>query len=72
LLVGISSDWLFPPGDVQALAERIRRAGKEVDYRELSTSHGHDGFLADADLLVPLIVEALHEAAPGGIPALTS
>jgi homoserine O-acetyltransferase/O-succinyltransferase len=62
LLVGISSDWLFPPSDVQALAERIRQAGKDVCYRELQSTHGHDGFLADADQLAPLIADAIHEA----------
>lgn len=66
LLVGISSDWLFPPAEVQALAERIRQAGKEVEYRELSSTHGHDGFLADADQLNPLILEHLQE------PSLTA
>ncbi len=70
LLVGISSDWLFPPGDVQALAERIRQAGKEVEYRELASTHGHDGFLADADQLVPLLGDALHEPAPMPVGAL--
>jgi homoserine O-acetyltransferase/O-succinyltransferase len=61
LLVGISSDWLFPAADVQALAERIRQAGKEVRYRELSSTHGHDGFLADADQLAPLLTDAIQE-----------
>ncbi len=63
LLIGISSDWLFPAADVQALAERIRQAGKDVRYRELCSSHGHDGFLADADQMAPLIAEAIHEPA---------
>ena len=61
LLVGISSDWLFPPADMQALAEGIRQAGKYVDYRELSSTHGHDGFLADADQLASLLLDVLHE-----------
>jgi homoserine O-acetyltransferase/O-succinyltransferase len=61
LLVGISSDWLFPAVEVQSLAERFRRAGKEVCYRELPSSHGHDGFLADADQLAPLLMDTIHE-----------
>ncbi len=63
LLVGISSDWLFPPADVKALAERIRSAGKEVEYRELVSTHGHDAFLADADQLAPLLGDVLHDSA---------
>ena len=61
LLVGITSDWLFPPGDVCALARRIAAAGVKCRYEELTSSHGHDGFLADADLLAPLLCEALSE-----------
>jgi homoserine O-acetyltransferase len=61
LLVGITSDWLFPPGDVQALAERMRAAGVEVRYEELTSTHGHDGFLADAAHLLPLLASWLSE-----------
>jgi homoserine O-acetyltransferase/O-succinyltransferase len=55
LLVGIDSDWLFPAADVKALAEEMRAAGARVTYAELATSHGHDGFLANADELALLI-----------------
>ncbi len=59
LLVGISSDWLFPPEDVRDLAQRIRAAGHACDYAELNSSHGHDGFLADMDQLAPFLTAAL-------------
>lgn len=55
LLVGISTDWLFPAKDVRALAERARAANAEASYVELVSSHGHDGFLADAHLLAPIV-----------------
>ena len=61
LLVGISSDWLFPAGDVKALAERMRAAGVRVRHAELLSSHGHDGFLANGDRLEPLVADALRE-----------
>ena len=61
LLVGISSDWLFPAGDVYALAERARAAGVDATYRELVSSHGHDGFLADSELLASIIGGHLEE-----------
>ena len=63
LLVGISSDWLFPAVDVRALAERARAAGADAAYAELQSSHGHDGFLADAAALVPVINEHLEKSA---------
>jgi len=55
LLVGISSDWLFPASDVRALAWAARGAGVKADYAELTSSHGHDGFLAEAAQLAPII-----------------
>jgi homoserine O-acetyltransferase len=55
LLVGISSDWLFPPGDMHALAVRAHAAGVDVTYASLESTHGHDSFLADAELLAPIV-----------------
>jgi homoserine O-acetyltransferase len=59
LLIGISSDWLFPASDVKALWERMRTAGVEAEYAELQSDHGHDGFLAEPDKLAPLLRTAL-------------
>ena len=55
LLIGISSDWLFPAADVRALAERMQAAGVSCEYAELVSDHGHDGFLADPDGLSALL-----------------
>lgn len=49
LLVGISSDWLFPPGDVSGLTCRMVSAGVNARYVEFSSGHGHDAFLAELD-----------------------
>lgn len=54
-MVGISSDWLFPPSDVRALAERIEQAGAQCEYTEFESSHGHDGFLADVDAIASVV-----------------
>jgi len=54
-LVGITSDWLFPPEDVRALAERIEAAGAACDYTEFESSHGHDGFLAEVDAIAAVV-----------------
>jgi homoserine O-acetyltransferase len=53
--VGINSDWLFPPGDVLRFAETIRSVGVSVDYREMTSDHGHDAFLAEQTDLVRLL-----------------
>lgn len=53
--VGISSDWLFPPQSVREFAYSIRAAGVAADYREMTSAHGHDAFLAEQAELVRLL-----------------
>jgi len=55
MLVGISSDWLFPAAEVASLAESMQKAGVRCQYRELVSSHGHDAFLAEPDDLARLV-----------------
>ncbi len=55
MLVGISSDWLFPPAEIAALAARMVKAGVRCQHRELVSAHGHDAFLAEPDDLARLI-----------------
>jgi homoserine O-acetyltransferase len=69
LLVGIASDWLFPPGDVRALAGRMRDAGVDARYVEQASSHGHDAFLADAAQLGPLVLDAVDDPRDLPVPA---
>jgi homoserine O-acetyltransferase len=52
LLVGIESDWLYPPDEVRATAKQLEPFGA---YAELKSDHGHDGFLADAAQLADLV-----------------
>ena len=54
-LVGISTDWLFPPEDIRSLAAIIKAAGARCDYREMASVHGHDAFLAEPEQLVRLL-----------------
>jgi len=53
--VGISSDWLFPPQNVRDFAQAIRAAGVQAEYREMTSAHGHDAFLAEQAELVRLL-----------------
>jgi homoserine O-acetyltransferase len=53
--IGISSDWLFPPQAVRDFAYTIRAAGVDADYREMTSAHGHDAFLAEQAELLRLI-----------------
>ncbi len=58
-LIGLSSDWLFPAADVRALAARMQALGLAVEYAEIVTNHGHDGFLAEPDAVAPLLRASL-------------
>jgi len=64
LLVGISSDWLFPPDDVRELAQQIQNANVACNYIELHSHHGHDAFLAEAANMRPLIEYIVQSGTP--------
>jgi homoserine O-acetyltransferase len=55
LLIGISSDLLFPPGEIRGLAVELRRAGVQTQYREIQSPFGHDAFLIEFDQLDAMI-----------------
>jgi len=55
LVVGFTSDWLFPPEQGRAIALALLRSGKRASYAELSTDLGHDSFLLESPELYALI-----------------
>lgn len=55
LVVGFTSDWLFPPEQNRAFAVALLRAGKRASYAELSTDRGHDSFLLESEELYALV-----------------
>jgi len=55
LVVGFTSDWLFPPEQNRALTLALLRAGKRASYAELSTDLGHDSFLLESEELYTLV-----------------
>jgi homoserine O-acetyltransferase len=62
LLVGISSDWLFPPDEIASLAKRVRAQGNNVSYVEIDSPHGHDAFLKEWDQLTTIIAPFVNAA----------
>jgi homoserine O-acetyltransferase len=54
LLVGISSDWLFPAADIRRMGDAMKAAGVNVTYSEIESHHGHDSFLAEPHQLLPV------------------
>lgn len=61
LLVGIRSDWLFPPDSICELAARVVGIGGQAIYTELDSPHGHDAFLKEWDQLTRVIAPFLDQ-----------
>jgi homoserine O-acetyltransferase len=55
LVVGFTSDWLFPPEQNREIALALLRCGKIASYAELSTDLGHDSFLLESRELYALV-----------------
>lgn len=55
LVVGFTSDWLFPPGQNRDIVHALLRCGKNASYAEVSTTLGHDSFLVHSPELYELI-----------------
>jgi len=55
LVVGFTSDWLFPPEQNRDITLALLRAGKRASYAELNTDLGHDSFLLESPQLYDLV-----------------
>ncbi len=62
LIIGISSDWLYPPRQSKEMAWALMRLNKEVTYTELHSPYGHDAFLLDNPHLSALLSHFLKES----------
>jgi len=55
LIIGVSTDFLFPIHQQQELADGLSGGGRKVDFVELNSLQGHDSFLVDMDSYRPVI-----------------
>ena len=55
LVVGFTSDWLYPPQGNREIVESLLRLGKNASYAELAVDSGHDSFLLRSPRLDALI-----------------
>ena len=55
LIIGVTTDFLFPIHQQRELAEGLGGAGREVEFHELDSLQGHDSFLVDMDNYRPII-----------------
>ncbi len=59
MIIGVTTDFLFPIYQQHELAEGLKRPGREVQFHELDSLQGHDSFLVDMDRYRPLLAELL-------------
>ena len=55
LVIGVKTDFLFPPHQQQELAAGLEAAGVDVTYQLLESIQGHDSFLIDMDRFRPVV-----------------
>ncbi len=67
LLVGLSSDWLFPTEQTHELAKVLLNHKKVVSVAELDSPYGHDAFLLEVEHLSRVIQGFLEK--PAYVPA---
>ncbi|MFH1279030.1 MAG: homoserine O-acetyltransferase [Candidatus Eisenbacteria bacterium] len=55
LIVGVSSDQLYMPGEVHQGADILNHLGKPVEYAELRSPHGHDAVFIETDQIAEFL-----------------
>ncbi len=57
LIIGVETDFLFPPHQQQELANGLTGIVADVDFQLLPSIHGHDSFLVDMDRFRPTVAK---------------
>jgi len=65
LLVSFTSDWLYPPEQVEEIRAGLAEAGVPSVYSKLDLPYGHDAFLVYNNTLGNVLVEFLRKEAGG-------
>jgi homoserine O-acetyltransferase len=55
LVVGVTTDFLFPIYQQRELAELLTKPGRELEFVELDCIQGHDSFLVNMDAFRPVL-----------------
>jgi len=55
LIIGVTTDILFPIEQQQEIAEGLIKAGRNVEFVSIDSINGHDAFLVDRDHFCPVI-----------------
>ena len=57
LIIGVTTDILFPIEQQQEIAEGLIKAGRNVEFVSIDSINGHDAFLVDRDHFSPVIAD---------------
>ncbi len=55
LVMSFSSDWLYTEGQARELVDALEDLGKEVEYRHVQASFGHDSFLVEVETMTEIV-----------------
>ncbi|HWP94498.1 MAG TPA: homoserine O-acetyltransferase [Gammaproteobacteria bacterium] len=55
LVIGVETDFLFPPDQQEQLARLLDRGAREVEFVRLPSLQGHDSFLIDIERFGPVV-----------------
>ncbi|MGI6542712.1 MAG: homoserine O-acetyltransferase MetX [Limnochordia bacterium] len=55
LVIGVSSDILYPTQQQLEVVHILEKLGKPVEYAEIDTPYGHDGFLIEFEKMTPTL-----------------
>ncbi|MEM7562952.1 MAG: homoserine O-acetyltransferase [Pseudomonadota bacterium] len=64
LVVGVTTDILFPERQQIEIADVMRDTGTEVEYVSIDSVNGHDAFLIDDEHFTPVVKKFLDQSQP--------
>jgi len=62
LVIGVTTDILFPSRQQREIAESLEATGTDVEYVEIDSVNGHDAFLIDDAHFSPVVEKFLRES----------
>ena len=62
LVIGVTTDILFPSRQQKEIADLMQATGTDVDYVEIDSKNGHDAFLIDDAQFSPVVKKFLDDS----------
>ena len=70
LVIGISSDYLYPRDEVKLGANVLEHLGRDIRFEEVRSPNGHDAFLLDTDQIETFVKRFLEHVPAVPAPAV--